>query len=273
MPQLSIILPVFNGSVFLGEAIQSVLHQTYKDFELLIIDDGSTDKTKTIVDQFCKTDSRIAYYYKEHSGLSASLNYGLLKSKGDLIARIDADDRWLPDKLMIQNKLLRENPSVSLIGSSVSFINPNGVQIHSLIGFNHGMELKNIELKRRMLRNNVFCSSTLVFKKSLINSTGKFNENLETSMDYEFLIRALSGFEGLITRHALVEYRISKNMMTLKNRKRMIRESIRIRLQAMKLFSPPFFMRILVLKDILGLKAGRFLDTAGRRSHLSRYLD
>ena len=110
MLRFSVILPVFNGSDFVEEAIRSVLDQSFEDIELLIIDDGSTDGTREIVDSIRKTDNRIKYYYRSHSGLAESLNCGLEYSSGEFIARIDADDRWLADKLSIQNTILKENP-------------------------------------------------------------------------------------------------------------------------------------------------------------------
>ena len=273
MPRYSIIMPVYNGSEFLEEAIHSVLNQTFTDFELLVIDDGSTDATGEIADNHRKRDSRIAYHFKDHSGLSETLNYGLRASSGEIIARIDADDRWLPGKLLVQERILRNSPGIGLIGTSVLFINRNGERIPSLSGFNHGEDVNPAELKGKILRNNLICSSTLVFKRSLLREAGEFDPDLRTSMDYDFLIRALAVGEGMIISDSLVEYRISDSMMTLKNRGQMVNESARIRLRALGIFNPGIGVRMLILMDIIGLYTGRLYYKITGKSKFSSCLN
>ena len=272
MLRFSVILPVYNGSEFIEEAIRSVLGQSFEDIELLIIDDGSTDETREIVDSIRNTDKRIKYYYRSHYGLAESLNFGLDYSCGEFIARIDADDRWLTDKLSIQNNLLKENPKITLLGSSVYYINSEGKRIPELSGFNQGKEIQPGELQKHILRNNVICSSSLVFHKSIVNAIGNFNTKYETSMDYDFLVRALEHNKGLVSEKALVEYRISRNMMTLRKRGKMIRESSRIRLNALKAYNVSINQRLIVIKDIIGLYLGGISYIITGQHPLFRYL-
>lgn len=122
---ISVILPVWNDEKFIKEAITSVLNQTYKNLELVIIDDGSTDSTKDIISSF--SDPRIVYIWKEHSGISNSLNLGVEKSRGDFIARMDSDDIMYPDRLDIQFKYLNLHPEVDILGTGFEW--GNGKQV------------------------------------------------------------------------------------------------------------------------------------------------
>lgn len=112
---ISILLPVFNAERYLREAIKSLLNQTYDNFELLIVDDGSTDNSMKIASEF--GDSRIRLLPKKHSGLIETLNYGLEHARGQWIARMDADDAALPDRFDIQMKyILSHNDAVAVGG-------------------------------------------------------------------------------------------------------------------------------------------------------------
>ncbi len=115
---VSVLLPTYNAAEFLNYSIKSILNQTYKDYELLIIDDGSTDNTTEVVSNFA--DDRINYVKKSHSGLASSLNYGLKIAKYDWVARMDADDIAHPERL--ENQVCYIDDSINLIISSWAFI-------------------------------------------------------------------------------------------------------------------------------------------------------
>lgn len=104
---VSIILPTYNRAEFIGKALDSVFSQTYDQWELLIIDDGSTDDTVTVLEKY--EDSRIQYYYQENQGVSAARNFGVSQCRGDYVALLDSDDEWLPDKLEKQLRYMQEN--------------------------------------------------------------------------------------------------------------------------------------------------------------------
>ena len=123
-PQITVLMPAYNAEKYIGEAIASVLNQTFTDFELLIINDGSTDTTKQIIDSF--TDSRIRLINQTNQGIAAALNIGLLNAKADLIARFDADDICMPERLMIQYNFLSDHPDYIIVGADADFIDMNG---------------------------------------------------------------------------------------------------------------------------------------------------
>jgi len=115
MPLLSIILPVYNSDLFVGQAINSLLKQTFRDFELLIIDDGSTDRTAAIISSFI--DQRIKIIVNPvNRGIVFSRNRGLRSASGDFIAQFDADDVAMPDKFMKQIRFLQDNPDFGMVG-------------------------------------------------------------------------------------------------------------------------------------------------------------
>ena len=111
---------VYNGEIFLHEAILSVLNQTLDDFEFIIVDDGSTDQTPSIIRSYI--DERIKYFYQDHKGLPAALNLAIQKSKGNFIARMDADDVSLPNRLDIQLKYMNKHPDVDILGGQAYLI-------------------------------------------------------------------------------------------------------------------------------------------------------
>ena len=119
--KISVILPVYNSQEFLSQSINSILNQTYKNFELIIIDDGSTDKSKEICEYFSKKDNRIIFIDKDHEGLTISLNKALKIAKGKFIARQDADDVSLPERFEKQINWflkMKEEYYVELIAKS-----------------------------------------------------------------------------------------------------------------------------------------------------------
>ncbi len=113
---ISIIVPIYNTEAFLAKTIESVLAQTYANWELLLIDDGSTDSSSFICEEFAKEDKRTSYYYKTNGGQASARNLGIQKSKGDWIAFLDADDLWLPQKLEHQLKEIDSSQADFLYG-------------------------------------------------------------------------------------------------------------------------------------------------------------
>lgn len=118
-PAVSVLLPVFNGAKTLGLAIKSILSQSFKDFEMVIIDDGSIDNSSQIINSY--SDKRIRLFQRNHAGLASSLNFGISKCRGKYIARMDADDISLGNRLANQKKFLDNNPSVDIVATRVKF--------------------------------------------------------------------------------------------------------------------------------------------------------
>lgn len=123
---ITVLMSVYNGERWLSEAVQSILDQTFKNFEFIIVNDGSNDKSLEIINNFATLDTRIRIINKLNTGLSDSLNQGIILAKGEWIARIDADDISMPDRLQKQYELAQTDSALVLIGSGLIEINPAG---------------------------------------------------------------------------------------------------------------------------------------------------
>lgn len=133
MPELSVLMPVYNAEKYLFEAVESILVQTFTNFEFIIINDGSTDGSESILQQFQKRDKRIKLISHENKGYTVALNEGLGYAEGRYIARMDADDIALPNRFAKQVTFLEENPNYVVVGSRVLLIDPEGLPICSFI--------------------------------------------------------------------------------------------------------------------------------------------
>jgi len=222
-PVVSIVVPCFNTSPFLGEAVASALKQSFADFELLIIDDGSTDSTREIASSFLD-DSRVRYHYQENQGLSAARNKGIELSRGEFVALLDADDIWVPEKLQRQVSVFRDLPSCGLVFSDFATFDERGIiaaQKNLVVldrlnmpGFSHLFS-----------RNNFIYPSTVLLRRALLEQVGGFDTSLKSAEDYDMWLRVarVSRLAGVPAK--LVEIRQHGSNMSL-NIPRMLENEI-----------------------------------------------
>jgi len=212
MPNVSIILPTYNRAPTLSRAIDSVLKQTYKDFELIIIDDGSVDKTKDIVANYL-SDPRIKYLHQENAGASAARNRGIQVSTGDLIAFQDSDDEWMPDKLHTQVQVFEKNDdSLSLVYGDMLRVEPDGK-----ISTSYAPDVNNGDLfNADTLEYKVFgigIQSCLIRKKYLIE-VGGFDTKFPRFIDLELFIRLSKISHIYRLEQILVKYYATEGIST-----------------------------------------------------------
>lgn len=163
-------MPAYNAARYIAAAINSVLAQTFNDFELLIINDGSTDTTEMIVHSF--NDDRIRLINQSNKGVAAALNLGLLNASADLIARFDADDICIPERLMVQYHFLINNPEYIIVGSNADYLDMNGDCI-----FTHSMPAHSSEdIQQITLTKCPFIHSSVLFRKQFIMQAGGYDE-------------------------------------------------------------------------------------------------
>ena len=180
-PKISVIMSVYNGEKYLREAIESILNQTFRDFEFIIINDGSTDKTSEILSSY--NDPRIVIINnKRNIGLTKSLNKGLKMVKGEYIARQDADDVSLPERLERMVNFLDMNRDVGLLGSSFVIIDEKGNKLKSC-----KFATENKEIKKRLLSGNHFGSE--IFRKTSLEKVGFYREEFKYAQDYDLALR------------------------------------------------------------------------------------
>ena len=249
-------MPVYNGEKYLKYAVNSVLEQSYKNFELIIIDDCSIDNTRKILAGYKKKDSRIKVYYNnENLGVPKSLNYVLSLAKGVFIARIDSDDIWLKEKLRKQIEYLANNPATYLLGTAKKVINESGKILHAkekqFFTYN--------QIKKQILKNNLFCHSSIIFRRSILNDVGYYNERFLNTEDYEFWIRVLAKRKGEILPEPLVYYRLHKDMISIKKRKQQFLYVIKAKLNGIFKYNYPMFYLIYIPKEIWPLLIPDFL--------------
>jgi glycosyltransferase involved in cell wall biosynthesis len=187
-PLVSILLSVFNGRPYLTEAVQSILEQSFRDFELIIVDDASTDGSSTDLASFAKRDSRIKLLHNaENQGLTRSLNRGLAEARGKYIARQDADDVSLPLRFEKQLAAMEEFPNLALLGTGLIEIDAKSKK--GPISLQPSLPAV---IKRKMLFDNAFFHSSIMWRKDLFAEKGyAYNENLRYGQDYDLFSRVV----------------------------------------------------------------------------------
>ena len=183
IPLVSVVMSVYNGEKYLREAIDSILNQTFTDFEFIIINDGSTDNTLKIIKSY--KDPRIVLISRKNKGLVASLNEGIGKAKGKYIARMDADDVSLPERFEKQVEYMIQHPGVGLIGSQVALIGENGEIVNPLIS----RPIKDQHIKLLNGYGTVITHVAALFKKDLFMEVGGYNEKYYLAEDHDLWCR------------------------------------------------------------------------------------
>src|SRR5262249_22577942 len=168
----------YNAEKYIGKAIQSVLSQTFTDFELLIINDGSTDGTEQIIRSFA--DERIRLINQSNQGIAAALNIGLLNANADLIARFDADDICLPDRLAVQYQFLSEHPDYVIVGSDAEYIDRDDNYV-----FTHRMAAHtNEEIQQLKLHSCPFIHAAVLYHKKAVIQAGGYDTHAYAFQDH-----------------------------------------------------------------------------------------
>lgn len=224
-PLVSVLMPAYNAEKYIGQAIESILAQTFIDFELVIIDDASTDSTWELIRKYQKLDKRIiALKNKENLKLSHTLNLGIEKSIGRYIARMDADDWSYPDRLEKQYKFLEKNKNVGILGGTMEIMKENGRYLGK----------RSYPKNDKSIRNNIFWFSPfshplIMIRRSVLEKIELYNPIFNPAEDYElyFRIGAISKFANL--DDTLLKYRVIEKSMTTGSTKKMELQTIKIR--------------------------------------------
>ncbi len=225
---ISVLMPAYNADKYIGTAIQSILNQTYKSFELIIIDDCSSDNTWNIIQKFCKNDKRIiAYKNNSNINISKSLNIGLGFAKGKYIIRMDADDLSYPDRIEKQYMFMEKNPNIILSGSAMEVCDSE-LKTIAIKKF----YLTDKEIRKNLLRCCPFSHPSIIFRTEIAKKAGEYNININTAQDYEFYFRM--GLYGQFANIAepLIKYRLNIDSDSTKNNIEQNKMSLYIRLKA-----------------------------------------
>jgi len=259
MPKISVLLPVHNEKPeFLDLAIASVLKQTFANFELLLLDDGSDKPCAQRLDEWTKKDGRVKVVHLPHQGITKTLNAGIEKATGKFVARMDSDDMALPNRFEKQITFLEQNPDHAAVGSWVVFINEK----------NKGSWIKKYpaeheQIKCRLIAHNSFTHSAIMFCASQLKILHGYNENLKTAQDYDLLLRAAWHFKVANIPEVLLRYRYRDSSISWKKSgKLQERDAIKIRWNAIKNYGYPKWQTIFLLRPIVMLAVPKWIKFA-----------
>lgn len=208
MPKVSVVIPTYNRADYIVQSINSVLNQTFTDFEIIVVDDGSTDNTEILIREQFK--DKVIYLSKPNGGQGSARNLGVSAAKGEYIAFLDSDDLWLPEKLEIQTGFMDAHPEVDLSSTwAMTFMEYETGEIEDL----RLVKCSEAPTIRRLLTVNSVTSLTAMIKKNCLESLGGFDE--DQSMigieDYELWIRVASKYKIAHIPRVLAKYRVHDN--------------------------------------------------------------
>src|SRR5215213_5581398 len=175
-PLVSVLMPAYNAGRYVAESVESVRAQTFRDWELVVVDDGSADDTGEVVRRFAARDARVRYVRRENGGQAAARNTGLREARGPLVAFLDADDLWLPEKLALQTALMEEK-GVDLVYTDGYIFSEGGAaspeeRFHILPG-----EARGVEMFRTLFTSNRIGTLSVLVKREALDAVGLFDED------------------------------------------------------------------------------------------------
>lgn len=203
--KVSVVIPYFNNEKEILRALQSVIKQTYTNFEIIVVDDGSKDNSHSLVEDFIQRNQgvKIKHLSQKNSGPSSARNLGVTHASGVYLAFLDSDDAWYPDKLECQMKILKEiNYNVSVIGSRYDVVTGSDFMEENYIPKVGFTRMKKISFTKMLLRNYIYTSACVINRDDFINAGG-FNINQKYSEDYALLLRLSHGKGALLIEKAL----------------------------------------------------------------------
>ena len=224
LSKVSVIIPTYDRAAYLVEAIQSVLDQTFQDFELIAVDDGSTDNTREVVERF--NDKRIRYLWQENHGVSAARNTGIKASSGEYIAFLDSDDIWLPENLELKVRLLDSRPDIGLVCSDAYLFHSNTGAIlskywqaesshHTFDPFKATRE----PIKQLFYRGCFIMPQASMIRRQVFDTVGYFDESLTTHEDWDFMVRIVQRYPIEIIDAPLLKLRRHDNNLSANQEK------------------------------------------------------
>ncbi len=210
-PLVTVLMPVFNGEKFVLDAVNSILQQSFEDFEFLIVDDGSTDSTSKLLNNF--NDCRLRVVTNDRNiGLIASLNLGLKEARGRYIARMDADDIAMPERLSIQVNYLQSNPQVAVLGGMADLINVSGIRFSSL-----KYPTDPVVIRKFLLQECCLIHPTIMFRTDVVRIVGGYSAYAKNVEDYDLWLRLSDSHALANLPDILIKYRVHLGQASITN--------------------------------------------------------
>jgi len=209
--KISCVMPIYNAERYVEEAIQSILDQTFTDFELILVDDGSSDSSAEIIDRLAKQDSRIRVIRKENGGIVSALNKGIRSARGEYLARMDADDISLPDRFAFQARYLDEHPEVALIGGRSKRIGPTGAEEPS----DWTTSRTRTDIGRFPPTVAVSLHPLIMTRRAAIVEVGGYSDKYPHAEDYDIFIKLGASGEVRNPEKDVLKYRVHGSNISL----------------------------------------------------------
>jgi glycosyltransferase involved in cell wall biosynthesis len=210
MPTISVIIPAYNAARTILETINSVQQQTFSDFEIIVINDGSTDSLVTQLNTI--NDPRLKVFSYENGGLSVARNRGITHATGEFIAFLDADDLWTPDKLELQLAALQSNPKAGVAYSWTYFMDEQGQSFHA----DQPITFEGNVHADLLVSNFLAHGSNPLIRRTAIDSVGEFNPTVAGAADWDYWLRLAEKWEFVAVPKAQIFYRQSSGSMSSK---------------------------------------------------------
>ena len=221
MPTISVILIVFNGERYLAQSVNSILGQSFKNFEFIIINDGSTDGTGHILAKY-RTEDRVRIVENASNiGLTRSLNKAISIAEGRYIARMDADDISFTDRLEQQVDFMESHPDMGVVGSCYYEIDETGKKVGEVI-----LPADDLEIRKALFKFNPFNHGTVMIRVEALKELGSYDEKLLHAQDYELWFRILSRYRGCNLSEKLLLRRNPKDSITVSMKREQIRDTV-----------------------------------------------
>lgn len=205
---VTVVMPAYNGVAFIGNSVDSIISQTYHDWDPLVIDDGSTDGTLGLLRSAAERDSRITVIRNDlNRGIAASLNQGWRQASGELIARMDADDVSLPQRLEHQVGFMESHPEVDVLGTGAELVDRGGEAL--------GLAFRpqqHEELARKMYKECPFIHPSVMVRRRFYEALNGYDEHLRRSEDNDLWLRGYKRFRFHNLQETLIRYRVSRTL-------------------------------------------------------------
>lgn len=212
VPRVSVILPVYNAEQFVAEAVLSILGQSFSDFELIAIDDGSTDRSAAILDSLAAKDARIIVLRQSNSGLIATLNRGCASARGQYLARMDADDVSLPERLRTQVQYLENHPEIGIVGTWFQDISAGGTA-----GRVWPLPAAPAVVQWFLMFGDCIAHPSIMARSGVFRELGYYNSDALHVEDYDLWIRACAVTKIANIRSVLLRYRFNAGSVSAQN--------------------------------------------------------
>lgn len=207
MPKVSVIIPTYNRCKYLNFAIQSVLHQTYANWELLVIDDGSSDDTSSVIQEYIGKDKRIRSFRLKNGGVARARSVGIKEAKGEYVAFLDDDDYYLPHKLELQVNYLEKNPQHIFVYGQADYVDSQGNYIKTVPG-------NPVRTYGELIQESVIFPTTIMVRRSAFEEFGYFRSSLKTCEDYDMWLRIARKYPFAFISEPVAKYRRHRNNVT-----------------------------------------------------------